>query len=236
MPSARPATAGTPAGAMRFRHRRDGGRALASALFRFAGRGDVVVLAIPRRGVPVAYEVARALRVPLDVFLVRKLAVPDAEVPMGAVASGGVALLDERVAGALAIPRAVVVAVVAAEARELQLCEIAWRGERPAASVRGRTALLVDDAIVTGATMREAVAALRRLEPARIVAAAPAGVAGACRALACDADDVVCAVRTEPADDMSAWYEGLAQTTDDEVRELLGLAETDRRAWEGSAP
>lgn len=208
---------------MRFQDRRHAGRALARHLTTYANRADVLVLALPRGGVPVAYEVARALRAPLDVFLVRKLGVPShEELAMGALASGGVLVKNDDVVRALNIPDDVLSGVAAREAQELRRREQLYRDNRPSPDVRGRTIVLVDDGLATGSTMRAAVAALRRLSPARIIVAAPVAAADTCAELAALADEAVCALTPEPFMAVGLWYEDFTQTTDDEVRELLG--------------
>jgi predicted phosphoribosyltransferase len=210
---------------MRFHDRRDAGRALATRLMRYASRPDVLVLALPRGGVPVGYEVAQALRAPLDVFLVRKLGVPgQEELAMGALASGGVLVRNEEVIAALDIPDEEIEAVAAQEQAELRRRERLFRGDRPPPAVAGRTVILVDDGLATGSTMRAAVAALRRLGPARIVVAVPVGSAEACEEFSFEADEAVCAQTPEPFLAVGMWYEDFTQTTDEEVRELLELA------------
>lgn len=209
----------------RFRDRAEAGRVLAAELAAYAGRTDVVLLALPRGGVPVAYEVARALGIPLDVFVVRKLGVPDhEELAMGALATGGVLVLNEDVVGALAIPRHVIDAVAAQEQTELERRERAYRGGRPALDVRERTAILVDDGLATGSTMRAAALALRRLGPQRIVVAVPVASPDTCRDLRAEVDEVVCAFTPHPFYAVGFWYADFAQTTDDEVRDLLERA------------
>ena len=206
----------------RFRDRREAGQVLADRLTAYAGRPDVLVLALPRGGVPVAYEVARALGAPLDVFLVRKLGVPgQEELAMGAVATGGVRVLNEQVVGALGIPPSVIEAVAAWQQQELVRRERLYRGDRPPPDVRGRTVILVDDGLATGSTMRAALAALRRQQPARLVVAVPTAAPETCDELRAEADDVVCATTPEPFDSVGLWYEDFSQTTDEEVRELL---------------
>jgi predicted phosphoribosyltransferase len=210
---------------MLFRDRADAGRRLAEKLTALAGRPDVLVLALPRGGVPVAYEVARALQAPLDVFLVRKLGVPGREeLAMGALASGGVRVLNEEVVRALEIPDDVIDAVTAAEERELDRRERAYREGRPMPDVGGRVVMLVDDGLATGSTMRAAVAALRRLGPAEIVVAVPVGAAEACEDLSAEADEVVCARTPTPFMSVGMWYDDFAQTGDEEVSELLRRA------------
>jgi putative phosphoribosyl transferase len=176
--------------------------------------------------VPVASEVARALGAPLDVFVVRKLGVPGhEELAMGAIASGGVCMLNDDVVQALRIPRRVIEAVAARELRELERRERAYRGDRPAPEVRGRTVILVDDGLATGSTMRAAVAALRRLGPARIVVAVPTAAPATCEEFRHEADECVCDITPDPFYAVGLWYEDFSQTTDDEVRELLERAE-----------
>src|SRR4051794_35756455 len=210
---------------MLFRDRAQAGRQLAARLTAYAGRPDVLVLALPRGGVPVGYEVARALRAPLDVFLVRKLGVPgQEELAMGAIASGGVRVLNEEVVRTLGIPDEVVDAVAAQEQRELERRDRLYRGKRPAPQVEGRTVILVDDGLATGSTMRAAVAALRRQRPARIVVAVPVGAPQTCEDFQYEADEAVCARTPEPFHAVGAWYEDFSQTTDEEVRDLLGRA------------
>jgi predicted phosphoribosyltransferase len=195
---------------------------LAERLAAYADRPDVIVLALPRGGVPVAYEVARALHAPLDVFLVRKLGVPGhEELAMGAVASGGVRVLNEQVVRALRIPNNVIDAVAAWELEELARRERLYRGNRPPPDVRDKTVILVDDGLATGATMLAAVQALRQLHPARIVVAVPIAAPDTCNLLRSEVDEIVCAVTPEPFYAVGLWYEDFSQTTDEEVRELL---------------
>jgi len=210
---------------MLFRNRTDAGRQLAARLQAYANRPDVVVLALPRGGVPVAFEVARALHAPLDVFLVRKLGVPGhEELAMGAIASGGVRVLNEDVVRTLHIPEEAIDAVAAEEQQELERRESAYRGGRPPADVRGRTVILVDDGLATGSSMRAAVAALRRQEPARIVVAVPVGAVETCEDLGAEADEAVCVRTPDPFYAVGIWYGNFAQTTDEEVRDLLERA------------
>ncbi len=206
----------------RFRNRTDAGRQLAEKLAAYANRPDVLVLALPRGGVPVGFEVARALGAPLDVFLVRKLGVPGyEELAMGAVATGGVRVLNDEIVRGLGISEHEIDAVVARELQELARRERLYRGDRPPPDVAGRTVILVDDGLATGATMRAAVAALRQQQPARIVIAVPTASPDTSEALKAEADDVVCAMTPEPFFAVGHWYEDFTQTTDDEVRELL---------------
>jgi putative phosphoribosyl transferase len=208
-----------------FRDRREAGRLLAAKLAAWAGRRDVVVLALPRGGVPVGYEVARALGAPLDVFTVRKLGVPEhPELAMGAVATGGVRVLNEDVMRMLAIPDETVEAVTREERAELARRDALYRGDRPPPDLRDRTVLLVDDGLATGATMQAAIAAIRAQAPGRIVVAVPAGAPDTCHALRMLADDVVCAVTPDPFHAVGIWYQDFSQTSDDEVRALLRRA------------
>src|SRR5437660_5814266 len=190
----------------RFRDRREAGQVLADRLTAYAGRPDGLVLALPRGGVPVAYEVARALGAPLDVFLVRKLGVPgQEELSMGAVATGGVRVLNEQVVGALGIPPSVIEAVAAWQQQELVRRERNYRGNRPPPDVRGRTVILVDDGLATGSTMRAAIAALRQQRPARIVVAVPVGASETCAEFQNEADEAICARMPEPFYAVGLW-------------------------------
>src|SRR5918999_115065 len=210
---------------MLFRDRTDAGKRLATQLADYADRADVLVLALPRGGVPVAFEVAEALRAPLDIFLVRKLGVPGhEELAMGAIATGGVRVLNEDVVDNLRIPGEVVDAVAADELRELERRERAYRGDRPAPDVRGKTVILVDDGLATGSTMRAAAAALRQQQPARIVVAVPVSAPQTCDEYKMGVDEIICAVTPEPFQAVGLWYEDFSQTTDEEVRELLARA------------
>jgi putative phosphoribosyl transferase len=207
---------------LRFDNRAEAGRMLATRLMDYANRNDVVVLGLPRGGVPVAYEVARALGAPLDVFVVRKLGVPGhEELAMGAVATGGVRVLNADVVGGLRIPDDVLAAAVLRESEELERRERLYRDGRPAPDVHGRTAILVDDGLATGASMSAAIAALRALGPARIVVAVPVGAEETCDRLRTEADDVVCFETPSPFFAVGYWYLDFSQTTDDEVRALL---------------
>jgi putative phosphoribosyl transferase len=209
-----------------FRNRTEAGRVLAQELMAYANRDDVIVLALPRGGVPVAFEVARALHAPLDVFVVRKLGVPGhEELAMGAIASGGVLVIEPSVVEDLAIPMEVVLDVAAREEQERLRREREYRGDRPGPDVRGRTVILVDDGLATGSTMRAAVAALKKLQLAKIVVAVPVAVRSTCEELAEEVDEVVCARTPEPFYGVGEWYADFSQTTDEEVRELLARAE-----------
>jgi putative phosphoribosyl transferase len=206
----------------KFRDRPHAGRVLGAELAGLAGRDDVVVLGLPRGGVPVAREVARALKAPLDVFVVRKLGVPGhEEYAMGAIASGGVRVLNPEAVHGLAIPEAVIERVAAAELLELERRERAYRGARPPVAVKGRVAVIVDDGLATGTSMRAAVAALRKLEPARIVVAVPVGAPETCALLQREADQVVCPLMPPDFRAVGLWYEEFDQTTDAEVQAAL---------------
>ena len=207
---------------MRFRDRTDGGRQLAAQLAEYVGRSDVVVLGLPRGGVPVAKEVATRLKAPLDVFLVRKLGVPGhAELAMGAIAEGGVEVLSEDLIQDLRIPPELVREVAVRERVELERRDVLYRGGRQAPVVRGRTVILVDDGLATGSSMQAAVLALRQHAPARIVVAVPVGASDSCDRLRRVADQVVCVSTPEPFNAVGQWYDEFSQTTDDEVRRLL---------------
>lgn len=209
----------------RFQDRTEAGRALASRLTRYAERPDVLVLALPRGGVPVAFEVAQALHVPLDVFVVRKLGVPGhEELAMGAIATGGVTVRNEDVVKVLGISDAVIDAVAAEEQQELARRERSYRGDRPLPEIRGRTIILVDDGIATGSTVRAAVAALRQQGPARIVVAVPTAAPQTCEELKREVDELVCLITPEPFYAISLWYQDFSQISDDEVRDLLQLS------------
>jgi len=216
---------------MLFRNRTDAGRRLARQLERYTGRADVVVLALPRGGVPVGFEIARALKAPLDVFLVRKLGVPgQEELAMGALASGGVRVINESLVRRLGVPTAMIEEVAAREERELARRERAYRGTNPPLAVAGRTVILVDDGLATGASLQAAAMALKRQGPARIVAAVPVGAAETCAELRDMVDEIVCAETPEPFWAVGNWYDDFSQTTDQEVRHLLARASPVRRA------
>ncbi len=207
---------------MMYRDRFDAGETLAERLREFAGRPEVIVLALPRGGVPVAYVVARQLGVPFDVFVVRKLGTPgQPELAMGAIASGGVRVLNRDVVDALAIPEWAIEQVAAQESDELQRRERQYRGERPPVVARGKTVILVDDGLATGSSMRAAAAALRQQGAARIVVAVPVAARATCDQLRSEGHEVVCATMPEPFFAVGQWYTDFSQTTDEEVRELL---------------
>jgi predicted phosphoribosyltransferase len=207
----------------RFRNRREAGQRLADALAPYAGTPDLLVLGLPRGGVAVGAEVARRLGAPLDAILVRKLGVPGhEELAMGAIASGGIRVLSEEVIDALGISDREIAAVAAAEEEELDRRERAYRGPRTPPDPSGRTVILVDDGLATGATMRAAAAVIRSQDPRRLVVAVPVAPASTCEALRELADDVVCTRTPEPFHSVGEWYEDFEQTSDDEVRRLLG--------------
>jgi predicted phosphoribosyltransferase len=198
---------------------------LAQKLENYKNQADVLVLALPRGGVPVAYEVARALNAPLDIFLVRKLGVPGhEEVAMGAIATGGIRLLNEDLIRQLKIPRQMIEAITAKEQQELERRARLYHGDKPAPDVRGRTVIVVDDGLATGSTMKVALAGLRQQQPAKLIAAVPLAPPETCEALYEEADDVVCAETPEPFMAVGAWYQNFEQTTDDEVRDLINRA------------
>jgi predicted phosphoribosyltransferase len=207
---------------MRFPNRRGAGRVLADHLSEYAGRNDVVVLALPRGGVPVAYEVARALGAPLDVFVVRKLGVPGhAELAFGAVATGGVRVLNGDVVAALGLDSQEIERITEHELAEVERRERAYRGERPPPDLQGKTVILVDDGLATGASMRAAALAAQQLGPKKVVVAVPVAADRTCDGLREDVDEVVCAQTPDPFYAVGLWYEDFEQTTDDEVRRLL---------------
>lgn len=209
-------------GTATYRDRRDAGRRLAEALEELADEPDPLVLALPRGGVPVGVEVARALEAPLDVLLVRKLGVPThRELAMGAIASGGARAWNDEVISDLGITEAEVEEVEEAEREELERRERAYRGDRPRPEVEGRTVFVVDDGIATGSTMRAALEALRGRNPARIVAAVPVAPASSLESLREVADVVVCPWTPEPFHAISLWYDSFPQVSDEEVRESL---------------
>jgi putative phosphoribosyl transferase len=215
------------AGTTRFRDRSEAGRTLAQELSKYAGREDVIVLALPRGGIPVGYEVAKALGAPLEVFVARKLGVPGhPELAMGAIASGGSAVLDQGLVRRLGITQGQLDQAVADEAQELVRREEAYRGDHEPPELRGKTVILVDDGLATGATMRAAALAVRDQQPAKIVVAVPVAAEETCDQFRDVVDDVVCAVTPKPFYAVGMWYEDFDQTTDDEVRELLERART----------
>ena len=210
---------------MQFRNRVEAGQELAKRLTNYANRPDVLVLALPRGGVPVGYEVAQALNAPLDVFIVRKLGVPGhEELAMGAIASGGVRVLNGSVVRSLGIPDETIDAVAAREWRELERRERAYHDDRLAPDIHGHTVILVDDGIATGSTMKAAIEALRQLEASRIVVAVPTAALSTVREMCPDVDELVTVMTPADFSGVGQWYEDFSQTTDDEVRELLERA------------
>ena len=209
---------------MGFRDRTDAGQVLAARLGHLAGRPDAVVLGLPRGGVPVASEVAVALAAPLDVLLARKLGVPgQPELAMGAVAAGGVQVLNRAVVDSLGIGAEAVAAVATREAAEVDRRERAYRPGRPRLDLTGKVVVLVDDGLATGATMRAAVAATRAQGPARVVVAVPVGARETCASLAAEVDELVCAESPARFAAVSQWYDDFSQVTDDDIRTLLRL-------------
>ena len=216
---------------MLFRDRADAGRHLLSRLGAYHGRPDVVVLGLPRGGIPVGYEVARGLGAPLDVFVVRKLGVPgQEELAMGAIATGGVRVVNRDVVDALHIAPDVLDRAAAQELRELARRQRSYRGDRPEPQVEGRTVILVDDGLATGSTMRAAVQALRQQRPARIVVAVPVAAFATCEELRREVEDVVCFATPEPFMAVGRFYDDFSQTTDEEVHDLLASARADDEA------
>jgi predicted phosphoribosyltransferase len=210
---------------MVFANREDAGRKLASRLVEYANREDVIVLGIPRGGVPVAYEVARALDLPMDIFVLRKLGVPGhEELAFGAIGSGGVRVLDREIVVALGLSELDIDLVTRAERIELARRERLYRGGRPPLDVRGKTVILVDDGIATGSSLRAGVLALRQMQPAGIVIAAPVAPPSAANRLRMEADDVVCVETPEMFYGVGQFYRDFSQTSDKEVNELLDRA------------
>jgi predicted phosphoribosyltransferase len=210
---------------MIFEDRAAAGKYLATKLLDYKDREDVLVLALPRGGVPVAFEVAKMLDAPMDVFLVRKLGVPgQEELAMGAIASGNVRVLNEEIVDYLEIPERVIEATAATELKELKRRELTYRGDRPAPNVIGKTVILIDDGLATGSTLRAAAQALRQQQPARIVVAVPVSAPQTCDEYRLGVDEIVCAVTPEPFFGVGRWYLDFSQTSDEEVRYLLAQA------------
>jgi putative phosphoribosyl transferase len=219
-----------------FADRADAGRQLAGLLAAYADRPDVIVLALPRGGVPIGYEVARRLHVPLDLYVVRKLGVPGhEELAMGALASDGTCVVDEELIESLGIDEDALQAVVEREMGELRRRQLAYRDERTEPAVAGKTVIVVDDGLATGATMRAAATALRTRDPAGIVAAVPVAAPRTCASLANVVDRVVCVYTPEPFHAVGLYYQNFEQTSDDEVRRLLAAAAAERTGRRMSA-
>lgn len=220
-----------------FTDRREAGRRLAEELREHVGTPGLLVLALPRGGVPVAYEVAEALGAPLDIFLVRKLGVPGhEELAMGAIASGGVRVMNDDVMQMVRVPEHAVDEVAAREQRELERREAAYRDGRPAPAVRGRTVLLVDDGLATGSTMRAAVRALRAEGVGELIVAVPVAAPETCASFRDEVDDIVCVLTPDRFIAVGLWYRDFGQTTDEEVRELLSRARSNEEPSEQEGP
>lgn len=218
----------------KFKDRAEAGRRLAQDLAGYADRDDVIVLGLPRGGVPVAFEVARELRAPLDVFVVRKLGVPGhEELAMGAVASGGIRFVDEALTSELGISEDVVARTAAEEQEELQRRERAYRGTRAELKIEGRTVVIVDDGLATGSSMQAALTALQAQDPERLVVAVPVGASTVCDALSDSDTEVICSMNPDPFRSVEAWYEDFSEATDEEVRELIERAEREHSAETG---
>lgn len=212
---------------MLFKNRTIAGQILAGELADYAHRSDVIVLALPRGGVPVAFEVAKSLNAPLDVLVARKLGVPEQEeLAMGAIASGGVRIINEHIVNLVNISEETIARVAAQEERELERRELLYRGDCPFPDLEGRIVMLVDDGLATGATMWAAVASVRRQHPVKIIIAVPVAASATCQELEVAVDEIVCAATPDPFYSVGLWYEDFPQTTDDEVRELLAKAGT----------
>jgi putative phosphoribosyl transferase len=210
-----------------FRDRAEAGRRLATDLDHYRGRPDLLVLGLPRGGVPVAAEVARALGAPLDVFVVRKLGVPGREeLAMGAIASGGIRVIDPEIVYALGISEPEIALVAQREEQELARREELYRGNRAPPEIAGKAVILVDDGLATGSSMRAAASAVRAMRPARVVVAVPTAPAETCQALRREVDEVVCSVMPEPFQAVGLWYEDFSETSDDEIRRLLSASAT----------
>jgi putative phosphoribosyl transferase len=207
---------------LKFADRVEAGRLLADQLGVYAGRADIIVLALPRGGVPIAYQISTRLRVPLDIFLVRKLGAPgQPELAMGAIATGGARVLNDDVIRYLGVSSEVIEAVARAEQVELERREQAYRGDRPSPDLHGRIVILVDDGLATGSSMRAAIAAVRTQQPARIVVAVPVAARETCEELKREVDEIICLRTPEPFSAVGLWYDDFSQTSDEEVRDLL---------------
>src|SRR2546422_6466836 len=210
---------------MIFRDRTEAGQILASKLTKYLNQVNTVILALPRGGVPVAYEIGKELGLPVDIFVVRKLGVPGhEELAMGAIASGGVRHINRDVVDQVRIDSETIDVASRREQKEIERRERLYRGQRPPVDVQNKTVILVDDGLATGSTMPAAIAALRQHRPARIVVAVPAAAPETCQQIADEVDEIVCAATPEPFYAVGRWYEDFSQTTDDEVRELLARA------------
>jgi putative phosphoribosyl transferase len=212
---------------MLFKNRTIAGQVLAGELTEYADAQDVIVLGLPRGGVPVAFEIAQALNAPLDVLVVRKLGVPEQEeLAMGAIAAGGVRIINEHIVNLVNISEETIARVAAQEERELERRELAYRGDRPFPDLQSRRVILVDDGLATGATMWAAVAAVKRQHPAEMIIAVPVAATATCQELQKAVDKIVCPATRDPFYSVGLWYEDFPQTTDDQVRELLAKAPT----------
>jgi putative phosphoribosyl transferase len=209
----------------RFLNRREAGRELARQLLQYADHSDVIILALPRGGVPVAYQVALALKAPLDVLIVRKLGLPGREeLAIGAIASGGIQILNQDIVHALDIDQSIINSVLQQELQELARREESYRGNRPAPEIKDHTVIIIDDGLATGASMRAAVMGVRTQSPARIVVAVPAAAPQAIDLLQTEVDEIVYVIAPDPFDGVGKWYEDFSQTTDEEVSSLLDNA------------
>jgi predicted phosphoribosyltransferase len=218
---------------MIYRNRSEAGKYLAAQLTSYSNRDDVLVLALPRGGVPVAFEVAKELRAPFDIFLVRKLGLPGhEELAMGAIATGGVRVLNDDLVDYLEISDHVIDSIADKELRELERRERAYRGNRPEPEVRGKTVILIDDGLATGSTMRAAASALRQQGPARIVVAVPVSAPETCDEYKMGVDEIICAATPRRFYGVGRWYRDFSQTTDEEVRELLKRSRSQQREIE----
>jgi len=215
-----------------FKDRTDAGRFLASKLDQFANLADVIVVGLPRGGVPVAYEVAHQLNAPLDLLVVRKLGVPGhEELAMGAIASGGVCLLNQDVLSHLGIPQDIIDLVIESEQRELERREREYRQNRPPLKLRGQTVIVVDDGLATGSSMHAAVTAIRQKQPKKIIVAVPVGARDTCQSFQNEVDTIaICAITPESFQSVGAWYANFTPTTDDEVRKCLDRSGPAKRA------